>query len=407
MATSSSTISGIFTDSIGSSDAYNLQRILVKVIREYNDNFGKIHASFATAIALSGLTFIFLSIAFAFPRSAARRTSLYLICLASLFCCLDCIIRMYTYPYDLAGCVTRGFFADYFEYSALYLTAAIAVNLHLQFHRKSTDLLPGYTTWLLIGVPLLVAALHQVPQYAYSGAIGTCTYVLKYTSGTTSYVIRGVFAVIFIPGVVIVYSAVISIWTIVKLSRRKAAIGKTISSILHSVEQNQDKSSMLKEVSRLQAVRSVYSGAIRIAIYPLGPLIWLALRCAELGLSNTVPRVIYDAQKVLNGMYISALVVPVFVLVSFLLFLFDPVFGQLFSKSQESETERIERIVAGAANPETKATNASQISDSIIPETRSNDIDNFSDNEPGDYAADPVAVQVSSSQDARRFFKSL
>ncbi|KAJ1808963.1 hypothetical protein LPJ75_004478, partial [Coemansia sp. RSA 2598] len=247
---------------LSTSQSLVLERVVSRVIGEYNDNFGKIHASYATAIALSGLVFLFLSAAFVFPRSVARRTSLYLICLVNLLLCLHCILTMYAFYYTFAGCVTRNFFIKFFEYSALYLIAAIAVNLHLQFHRKSETPLPRYTTYLLFGVPLLVAALHQVPQYADAGAIGICTTALKYTAGTTGYTIYNVFAVILIPAILIVYSAAICIWTIVKLSRRKQSVNKAIYSILQSARKGQDKSAALKEVSRLRIVRGVYSDAI-------------------------------------------------------------------------------------------------------------------------------------------------
>ncbi|KAJ2861578.1 hypothetical protein FB639_005488, partial [Coemansia asiatica] len=279
---------------------------------------------------------LFIFLAFIFKRKVANRLSLRLICLISLLYCLDCILTMFAPVKTFGACIARAFFADFFEYSGLYLTSAIMLNLHLVFLRKSTEPLPKYASYLYFAIPLLIATLHQVPQYIYSGASGQCTFDAKYKLKSARFVLYNVFAVIVIPGVFIVYNLIVGICVIVELSKRKKNISRAIGQIANVSAQQQSGTMISQDIVQLKAVRKIYSGAIRIALYPLATLFWFTLRCAELGLMNNVPETRSDSNKILSALYLRKLVMPVFILASFLMFLADPVFCQLFSKCGSS-----------------------------------------------------------------------
>ncbi|KAJ2868687.1 hypothetical protein FB639_004838, partial [Coemansia asiatica] len=60
MATGAETFGGISSRSTSSlfgssSQLIDSETVIIRAIREFNANFGKVHAAFATAIALSGL----------------------------------------------------------------------------------------------------------------------------------------------------------------------------------------------------------------------------------------------------------------------------------------------------------------------------------------------------------------
>ncbi|KAJ1879504.1 hypothetical protein H4R99_000308 [Coemansia sp. RSA 1722] len=377
---------GINVNEIGSlsPDSSSLIDSLVDVIYKFARNFDKIRAANATAVALSGAMFVFIFFAIIFKRQVANRLSLRLICLTSLFYCLDCILTMYAPVNTFGACIARAFFASFFEFSGLYLTSAIMLNLHLVFLRKSTEPLPKYAPYLFFGIPLLIATLHQVPQYIYSGASGMCTFEMKYEPGSARFVLYNVFAVIVIPGVFIFYNLIVAIWLIVELCKRKRSVSRAIGQIAAANEQQQPGSLVSQEIVQLKAVRKVYNGAIRIVIYPLATLFWFTLRCAELGLENKVPKTPSDSSKLLNSLYVGTLAMPVFILASFLLFLADPVFCQLFSKCNSS-------IDYVDASQEIKAEEKNEIADNAVNSLKQ----------------DAVFAQVKNHEDAQDFFRTI
>ncbi|KAJ1719572.1 hypothetical protein LPJ53_005689 [Coemansia erecta] len=337
ISTSESTV-----PTIGTSDMS-----LFEIAMKYLSNVDKLKDANISGIALSGFIVVFLLIAFIFRSSVANRVSLRLIWLASLFYCLDTIIITFTPLTNFSACIASTFFANFFEFAGIYLTASIVMNLQLKFLRSSTRPLSKYASFLYFFVPLLIATLHLVPQYIYSAAKGMCTFADAYQPETTKYVVYNVFAVIIIPGIFIMYSALTSFTIIIALIRRRRAVSSAIKVSLSKVSEQQTDPVVLKEIVQLHAIRSVYSGAIRIALYPFAPLVWLALRCAELGLKNNVPETSSDANRLLSGTYVGTVVMPVFIFAGFVLFLFDPIFCQLFSKNKNADSVQIEKLASG------------------------------------------------------------
>ncbi|KAJ1821608.1 hypothetical protein LPJ56_003212 [Coemansia sp. RSA 2599] len=258
------------------------------------------------------------------------------------------------------------------------------LNLHLVFLRKSTEPLPKYAAYLYFVIPLLIATLHQVPQYIYSAASGVCTFDVKYQPESARYVLYNVFVVIVIPGLFIFYNLIVGIWLIVDLSKRKKNVSRAIGQIATANDQQQPGSMVSQDIVQLKAARKVYSGAIRIAVFPLATLFWFTLRCAELGLKNVIPESRADSSRLLNGIYIGKLVMPVFILASFLLFLADPVFCQLFSRCGSS----LDYVDA---------------SQDVAPTEKNEAVDNA----VSSLRQDAVLAQVKNHEDAQDFFRTI
>ncbi|KAJ2392941.1 hypothetical protein GGI05_002549, partial [Coemansia sp. RSA 2603] len=252
-----------------------------------------------------------------------------------------------------------------------------------------------YASFLYFFVPLLIATLHLVPQYIYSAVKGTCTFANEYQPETTQYVVYNVFAVIVIPGIFIMYSAITSFTIIIALIRRRRAVSSAIKVSLSKVTEQQTDPVVLKEIVQLHAIRSVYSGAIRIAFYPFAPLVWLSLRCVELGLKNNVPESSSDAYRLLSGTYVGTVVMPVFIFAGFALFLFDPIFSQLFSKNKNANSDQIEKLASSTGT-------VGNIGETIAVESNATHADLVAS-----LKIDSVTTYVKDHNDAREFFRTL
>ncbi|KAJ2374429.1 hypothetical protein IW150_003107 [Coemansia sp. RSA 2607] len=365
------------------------------IAMKYLSNVDKLKDANITGIALSAFIVVFLLIALVFRFSVASRVSLRLIWLANLFYCLNCIIVTFTPLTNFSACIASTFFANFFEFAGIYLTASIVMNLQLKFLRRSVRPLSKYASFLYFFVPLLIATLHLVPQYIYSAVKGTCTFANEYQPETTQYVVYNVFAVIVIPGIFIMYSAITSFTIIIALIRRRRAVSSAIKVSLSKVTEQQTDPVVLKEIVQLHAIRSVYSGAIRIALYPFAPLVWLVLRCVELGLKNNVPESSSDAYRLLSGTYVGTVVMPVFIFAGFALFLFDPVFSQLFSKNKNANSDQIGNLASSTGT-------VGNIGETIAVESNATHADLVAS-----LKIDSVTTYVKDHNDARDFFKTL
>ncbi|KAI7823120.1 hypothetical protein BX661DRAFT_186858 [Kickxella alabastrina] len=287
--------------------------------RKLQRNATKIVDTSYAAIALSGIMFIFIFIACLALPAIANRTSLRILALISLFNFLYGIISMFSYNYSLSGCVAQGFFLELFIYSGLYLTSAIAFNLHLKFLRSPSKPLPKYIAYLYFVVPIAVATMQLAPQYIYAAThVALFLFLVK----------------LLIPAIFGIFNFVTSVRVIIVLCQKRCIINGALKSVNRGAPEQHTTSAVSKRVIQLQAVRKVCNASIRVAIYPLVPLVCIGLQ-DTFTLSS-----VHGLRHYLDAVYLTSLLVPVTVITYVLVFLFDPVFCQLFTSSKTDQTEQ-------------------------------------------------------------------
>ncbi|KAJ1885494.1 hypothetical protein LPJ66_010092 [Kickxella alabastrina] len=285
--------------------------------------------------------FIFISIACLARPAIANRTSLRILSLISLFNFLYGIISIFSYNYSLSGCVAQGFFLELFIYSGLYLTSAIAFNLHLKFLRSPSKPLPKYIAYLYFVVPIAVATMQLVPQYIYAATRGTCNVFGWSAMGNTRPALFLFLVKLLIPAIFGIFNLVTSVRVIIVLCQKRCIINGALKSVNSGAPKQHTTSAVSISVIQLQAVRKVYNASIRVAIYPLVPLVWLTLLAIAIGLQDTINfSSAHGLRYYLDTAYLTSLLVPVTMITYVLVFLFDPVFCQLFTSSKTDQTEQ-------------------------------------------------------------------
>ncbi|KAJ2489224.1 hypothetical protein IWW37_004150 [Coemansia sp. RSA 2050] len=249
-----------------------------------------------TAGGLSGLMFLFLVTVFFWRRSLVDRVSLRLIALISLFDLLHSIIQVVPKVQDPVHLRLSLFFIDFFSFGSIYLSSSIAFNLQMVFLRKSRAPLPNYVEYLYYAVPLTVSFLHIAPQYIYAATQGWIFNGEMAMSRTPEFLLVFGLGVLLIPYIFVLYNIVTSILVMYSLYAKQRAITRVLNSV--SQETNsllnesspitvQDKTSASassasisvspKERQQLKLARRVYKVSVRIALYPLAPMVGLIL----------------------------------------------------------------------------------------------------------------------------------
>ncbi|KAJ2452433.1 hypothetical protein EV183_002948 [Coemansia sp. RSA 2336] len=202
---------------------------------------------------------------------------------------------------DFVGCITQavpppvitvlqcqfvGFFAEFFIYGSMYLSSAIAFNLQMTFLRKSRSPLPRYVEYLYYIIPFTVLIIQLAPQYIWAAKHGTCRASDGVESKTSYYIVYTIFVQMFIPSIFIFYNVITCLIVIYSLYRKQRKVSLALKQATEKSRQildgSQDPSTTTKakpavysrEQQQLIAVRKVYRACIRIALYPLAPLVW-------------------------------------------------------------------------------------------------------------------------------------
>ncbi|KAJ1833241.1 hypothetical protein LPJ63_002919 [Coemansia sp. RSA 2711] len=239
----------------------------------------------------SGAIVVFLLIVFFWRRALVNRISLRLIFAISLMDFVGCAVQASaTRRGSDLNCRVYGFFMEFFIYGSVYLSSSIAFNLQMTFLRSSHKPLPRYTEYLYYAVPTAVGLLQFVPQYIWAAKKGYCRAFDPVQPGTTHYIWYVIIIQLGIPTVFILYNVVTCVLVIISLYRKQRNVSKALkqateksrdilegshdSSLCSDTTAPPVKQMSSQEHQQLIAVRRVYRACIRIALYPLAPLLW-------------------------------------------------------------------------------------------------------------------------------------
>ncbi|KAJ2001816.1 hypothetical protein H4R26_003928 [Coemansia thaxteri] len=162
------------------------------------------------------------------------------------------------------------------------------------FLRKSRAPLPKYVEYLYFVVPLTVCFLHIAPQYIYAGTQGWAISGQDLEPRTPKYMWYVFFVFLFVPYVFVLYNVITSIRVIISLVVKQRAITRVLNlasqetntllsgSSSNTVARNSSAAASTvsvtpKERRQLRLARKVYKVSVRIALYPLSPVVTLIL----------------------------------------------------------------------------------------------------------------------------------
>ncbi|KAJ2766609.1 hypothetical protein GGI18_005969, partial [Coemansia linderi] len=297
-----------------------------------------------TAAGLSGSMVLFLVAVFFWRRSLVDRVSLRLIALISLFDLLHSIIQAIPKVQTPGRLRLTFFFIDYFSFGSIYLSSSIAFNLQMVFLRKSRSPLPKYVEYLYYAVPLTVCLFHIAPQFIYAATQGW-TYNGEMTmSRTPEYLLVFGLGVLLIPYIFVLYNIITSILVMYSLYTKQKAITRVLNSVsqetnsllngsspntvhdkLSASASNASISVSPKERQQLKLARRVYKVSIRIALYPLAPMVGLILM-SIFHLRQYFITMTYksDLHTYVWMMTMSFFMFPTIAYINFVIFLTDP-----------------------------------------------------------------------------------
>ncbi|KAJ2751076.1 hypothetical protein GGI19_004713 [Coemansia pectinata] len=214
----------------------------------------------------------------------------------SLFDLLHCILQTMPKEQDVTRKRWSFFFIDFFSYGSIYLSSSIAFNLQMVFLRKSHTPLPRYIEYLYYIVPLTVCLFHFAPQFIYAATRGWTMNGQDIASRTPKFLLLACLGVLFIPYVFVLYNIITSLLVMYSLYTKQKAITRVLSSVSRethgllsgsnpstaqdnlSVSANSTSISVSpKECQQLKLARRVYRISVRIALYPLAPLVSLII----------------------------------------------------------------------------------------------------------------------------------
>ncbi|KAJ2191467.1 hypothetical protein EV181_000289 [Coemansia sp. RSA 532] len=171
------------------------------------------------------------------------------------------------------------------------MSASIAFNLQMTFLRSSRAPLPAYVEYLYYIVPISVVLLQFVPQYIWASKHGYCRAFDPVMPATNHYIVYIIFVQMGIPTIFIFYNVITCVWVILSLNSKQRKVSKALDEATARtkllLDDSPNTSSLgsdstvpksrpvpTREQQQLMAVRRVYRACIRIALYPLAPLIW-------------------------------------------------------------------------------------------------------------------------------------
>ncbi|KAJ2060021.1 hypothetical protein GGI17_004050 [Coemansia sp. S146] len=314
------------------------------------------HLATGSAGGLSGLMLVFLAAVFFWRRPLVDRVSLRLIALISLFDLLHCILQTMPKEQDIARKRWSSFFIDFFSFGSIYLSSSIAFNLQMVFLRKSRAPLPRYVEYLYYIVPLTVCLFHFAPQYIYAATRGWTFNGQDIASRTPEYLWFTCLAILFIPYVFVLYNVVTSLLVMYSLYTKHRAITRVLNSVsreTHSLLSDSNPSTAQdnllasassasisvspKERHQLKLARRVYRISVRIALYPLAPLVGLIIS-SIFYLKQYFVTLTYksDVHTFVWLTTMSYFMFPVIAFINFVIFLTDPAVVKVIAEVRRS-----------------------------------------------------------------------
>ncbi|KAJ1731848.1 hypothetical protein LPJ61_002329 [Coemansia biformis] len=307
----------------------------------------------------SGAMMLFLFSVFLWRRELVNRVSLRLIFVISLFDFLQCMVQTVPpAPDDSARCRAGSYFIDFFMSASVYLSSSIAFNLQMAFLRKSRKPLPDYVEYLYYIVPILVVFLQFTPQYIWAAKHHTCTAFVPIQPATTAYIIYIVFAGFGIHTVFVLYNVITSVRVIISLYIKQRQVGQALKSAMqgttdilggsHCTDNTvggagppRGPRMSFKDQQQLQTMRRVYKACMRIALYPLAPLVWYIMFVVFLTrqyyYTFTWKSDAYAMARLLTLSWYSSCVL---VMANFLVFLTDPAVLAVISEVHKALSKR-------------------------------------------------------------------
>ncbi|KAJ2427423.1 hypothetical protein GGF41_001694 [Coemansia sp. RSA 2531] len=310
-----------------------------------------------TAGGLSDLMFVFLAVVFFWRRPLVDRVSLRLIALISLFDLLHCILQAAPKGRDITRVRCIYFFIDFFSFGSIYLSSSIAFNLQMVFLRKSRAPLPRYVEYLYYAVPLTVCLFHMAPQYIYAATRGWRINGQDLASRTPEFLLLACLGILLIPYVFVLYNIITSLLVMHSLYTKQRAITRVLNSVsreTHSLLSSSKPSTAHdtlsaasasspsisvspKECQRLKLARRVYRVSVRIALYPLAPLVGLIL-LSIFYLKQYFVTLKYksDVNTYVWLTTVSYFMFPVIAFINFVIFLTDPAVLKVIAEVRRS-----------------------------------------------------------------------
>ncbi|KAJ2832788.1 hypothetical protein FBU31_002020 [Coemansia sp. 'formosensis'] len=165
------------------------------------------------------------------------------------------------------------------------------------FLRKSRAPLPRYAEYLYYAVPLTVCLLQFAPQYIYAATRGWRINGQDAESRTPKFLLLACFSILLIPYVFVLYNIVTTLLVMYSLYTKQRAITRVLNSVSRESKcllngsnpsTAQDNLSVVsasstsvpvspKECQQLKLARRVYKVSVRIALYPLAPMVGVIL----------------------------------------------------------------------------------------------------------------------------------
>ncbi|KAJ2556021.1 hypothetical protein EV175_002140 [Coemansia sp. RSA 1933] len=152
------------------------------------------------------------------------------------------------------------------------------------FLRKSRSPLPRYVEYLYYIIPFTIAIIHSMVHIIISATEGVCDMFNLVPNASKSYVIYVIFQCLLLPSIFIFYNVIATVTIIVTLYLRQRRVGRALELVSRRTRElfvtgKDDKDAGLrtisaKEAEHLKTAQKVYSACIRIALYPLAPVIW-------------------------------------------------------------------------------------------------------------------------------------
>ncbi|KAJ2827362.1 hypothetical protein IWW50_001931, partial [Coemansia erecta] len=121
----------------------------------------------------------------------------------------------------MVQCRWYGFFMEFFIFSSIYMSSAIAFNLQMTFLRKSRAPLPSYIEYLYYIVPIAVVLCQFVPQYIWAAKNGFCRAFDPVMPVTNHYIVYVIFVQMGIPTLFIFYNVITSACVIHSLYKKQ------------------------------------------------------------------------------------------------------------------------------------------------------------------------------------------
>ncbi|KAJ2831034.1 hypothetical protein GGI24_001723 [Coemansia furcata] len=225
------------------------------------------------------------------------------------------------------------------------------------FLRKSRAPLPRYVEYLYYAVPLTVCLFHIAPQYIYAATRGWNINGEGVASRTPEFLLVFGLGVLLIPYIFVIYNIVTTLLVMYSLYTKQRAITRVLNSVSHeskcllngsNLSTAQDNLSVVsassmsisvspKERQQLKLARRVYKVSVRIALYPLAPMVGLIM-LSIFYLQQYFVTLTYksDVDTFVWLTTMSYFMFPVIAFINFVIFLTDPAVLKVITEVRRS-----------------------------------------------------------------------